>query len=540
MKHLAIKIIAFVLTCCMLFLSLTACKGADTLTDDPAAGPAAGAETPDLDLLNRRDEVLTPLENDFLSRNEIVYEDINGGDVTVYTMYREPGEVMNNPNFAQAVLFWQAIRYKDRHPEEDVKITVTSFHYSIYLAACLDESSADYGRMKNLFDCDYDGEGYYRLAYLLIEAARRGIEVTVVGHIDAFATAQENGVLCEDMHFEEYFEPLLKTEAYISGKTVGDYMTFRKSYWTSYGDKSATDMMHVKSCSVSHYTDNSGVDHGPAVWVGSINLDGINYSGANSHDSIQTAVVLSGHEEIWRVVYNYTRLLTAYCAQEEINLFRNMVMLKTTRQIALLSAGKRAEIPDDELIVYIGSEEDAVFEFYFAPFGGAANTWDTVNNPYCKYLSRLLAAASGGEWIELVWNNVKYVQSFELADIFAELIVEAFRINTSTESNLHLQLPGIDTSLFAGLTEGENIGELSVNEYALAYHIKDTLLSYCESGERQYVSMVSSLNFHSGSMSYQTNQLLIIKETEATGNRFYIDYAIMTTPGIEWESRRLG
>ena len=41
-------------------------------------------------------------------------------------------------------------------------------------------------------------------------------------------------------------------------------------------------------------------------------------------------------------------------------------------------------------------------------------------------------------------------------------------------------------------------------------------------------------------MSYQTNFTLIINETEETGNNFYTDLAIMTTPGIDFECHRVG
>ena len=64
--------------------------GADTSTDTDSdisnEEPDKEPEKPlSIDELNKRDEVMATLDNNYLSRNEIVYKDINGKDVTVYT-----------------------------------------------------------------------------------------------------------------------------------------------------------------------------------------------------------------------------------------------------------------------------------------------------------------------------------------------------------------------------------------------------------------------------------------------------------------------
>ena len=489
---------------------------------------------------NDRDALLQTENNDFLSRTETEYENINGKNVRVYGLFSDFLESQNNPNFAQVLLVYQCIKYKDAHPEKDVSITITSFHFSVYVAACLDPTSPDYGKMKNLFDEEYTDDGYYRLTYLLVEAARKGIEVTVIGQIDAAAvTAAENDARA-DGDFDIHFRGELDKDAYIQGKKVSDYMTFRKAYWKSYGDKSAADMMHNKTLTVSNYIDNDGNEHGSAVWLGSINIDGVNHQGINGNYSVQTGIVITDHDDIRRVIYNYTRLMTDFCEQEEVVLFRSLVNKMNTEQIALLSQGRGNEIPSDEQIVYIGTENDPVFELYFTAFGGTQNTWDTLNNPYCKYIAKLSPSVSGNSYIEFIWNNPKYNQTFVLSDTIIKYITNAFRTNSRLENNLQVRLPGVEGTDFAGLTEGVNIKTLSVNEYNIVYHTKDIQLSYEENGVRHYVTLYNSLNIHEGSMAYQTNTMLVINETAETGNDFYIDYAIMTVPGIDFTSRRIG
>ena len=527
--------------------SLTACKNDDVppVTDDTGDGepqpePPAPEVPLDINAINKRSEVLQPLSNNFLSRTETVYKNINGGDVTAYNFYVEPNENSNNPNFSQALLIYQCIKYKEAHPEADVNISIATFHFSVVFAACLDRNSPEFGKVKSLYDSDYTSDSYYRLSYLCVEAARKGINITVVGQLDASPViANPGGTMRDDYSFDEYFTSHLNDPAYIEGKKVSDFMTYRKCDWTSYNDKSATDMMHLKACTVSNYIDFEGKEHGGSVWFGSINIDGIHYNGVNGHNSIQSGIIISDHEELRRVTYNYTNLIADNCGQEDVLTFRNIVSTRLAQQIDRINAGNGRLIPKDEQIIYLGTETDSVFRLYFTPFGGTQNAWDTKYNPYCKYIEKMWIASEGDDYIEFIWNNVKYNQSFDLADTFAEMIAASFIRNSNTQIHLHLQLPGIDTSCFNGLIEGENIGVNSVNEYGYGYHIKDVQLSYVENGVRHYVTLFNSLNFHEGSMSYQSNFFLVIDETDATGNNIYTNYAIMTTPGIDFECHRV-
>ena len=497
------------------------------------------------DAANKKDEILEPMDNNFLSRTQVTYNNINGKDVNVYTFFRKTNEIQNNPNFSQILLVKQCLDYKKAHPTEDVKITIGSFHFSVYLAACVDETKEDYGKLMNLYDVDHDEEtGYYRLAYLLTEAAKMGVEVTVLAHLHAdYVVVNEAGDIRHDILFENYYYPVLEEPAYPEyvgeGKTVGDFMTARKFDWTSYGDMAATDMMHLKLCTVSNYIDSDGVEHGGSMWVGSINIDGVDYLGRNDNNTDQSALLVSDHEEMYRVAYNFSRLIADYNHREGGTIFRDMASKITTEQIKLLSTGHGDEIDPDEQIVYIGTENDKVFELYFTPIGGEVNYWDTLNNPYCKYIEKLLPQISGEDYIEVIWNNVKYVQSFDLFDTYAEIFAYSFKENARLENRLRLHLPGMDEKVFDGLVEGVNIGKLWVNNKRINYHIKDLMLSYSENGERHWVTVYNSLNMHQGSTCYQANTILIINETEATGNDLYTDYAILSTPEMEFESRRV-
>ena len=543
MRNSLKKATALLLALMMAALALASCKGGEGAVSDTAPTVQNGGEqgSPDTEHdVNKRAEVLATMDNDFQSRTKNSYANINGKTVDVYSFYREQGEAPNNPNFGVAVMLAQCIKYKQNHPEEKVTMTFASFHISVRAAACLDRDSEEYGMMKNLYDGQlYDDKGYVCISYLLVEAARHGIETVVNGHLNAAPIYRDDGTTVEDLYFDRFFNEYLDDDSLIEGKKIGDFMNFTKTNWTSYGDKAAADMMHLKAASVSHYTDSEGVDHGPAVWLGSTNLDGIKDSGSNWNDNIQTGVIITDHDMIYRTLYNYMMLLSGHGEKEQASEFRNKAMRLAAEQIALINAGKGDEIPEDKRIVYLGTENDKVFELYFTPFGTTQSTWDTVNNPFCKYINMLRPEISGESYIELLWNNPKFKMNFALGDTIVEMIVNAFLKNKSGENRLHICMDGIDVGAFDKLQEGYNIAHKFLNDYSIPYHIKDLQLSYATGGERHYVTVYNTLNFHEGSMSYQSNSVLIIHETDKTGNGFYTDYAIMTTPEIDFESRRV-
>lgn len=554
------RILILLLSLAILFsiLFIASCNGntsSDTSTDDVNTDTGVDTSTdtgkeeekedvePEkpltVDELNKRDEVMATIDNNYLSRNEIVYKDINGKDVTIYTSFREKNESQNNPNFAQIQMVYQAIQYKKKYPDKNVDICLTSYRISGSLAGCLDENSEEYGNLKNLHDADYDIEtGYYRLTFLLCEAARYGINVTVVGQLNAGSVKINASKKKADVDFIKYFNSHLNDPCYIEGKVISDYMVAIKSGWLL--DNGGTNMMHLKTCTVSNYIDREGNDRGKAVWVGCTNVDGVDYLGRNGLDYRQTGAVICDHDEIYRVTYNFVQLMADYQDKNELVLFRRLAQLRTTMQIDLLLDGKGDIIPLDEQIVYIGTENDKVFELYFTPLGGPAASWDTTYNPYCKYVTKLVNSKDEDGYIEFLINNPKYItESFSVGTTIIELLATKFKSSANVENNLHMQSPGPDFSIFDGLVEGENIGALQLNEHrALHYHTKDVQMSYVENGTRYYVTLYNSLNFHEGAMFYQTNSILVIKETEETGNDFYIDYAIMSTPDINFEEHR--
>jgi len=86
---------------------------------------------------------------------------------------------------------------------------------------------------------------------------------------------------------------------------------------------------------------------------------------------------------------------------------------------------------------------------------------------------------------------------------------------------------------FKDLVVGQDIGVKSFNKKECGViHNKDVSISYVKDGQRYYVSLMNSMNMHGGSMYYQANHMLVIKETEPDENGVYFTVLDRSTKGM--------
>ncbi len=464
--------------------------------------------------------------SNFHSHATATYENINGRTVTVDTLYRNYKEALNDPNFSCGLLIYQCIQYKIAHPEEHVEISYSAFRISPTLAVCINPNSPYYGYVRALYEGDYDENGFVRVAYLLVEAAKMGIDVNLVGQLPSYGTTQydpETGKTYtkQEPSYTSYFNAAMKYacyDEYAKGDTVADHFTLRKVMW-NYDDNSATDVMHVKTCAVSAYRDKYGVDHEYGVWFSSTNLDTANYRGFNANGGSQSGVIITNHEDIYVATKNYVALMGEYYEQTDLFEFRRLVRERVEEQVEAALEGRYYEIPTDERIVYVGSETDDVFELYFTPLSGDVDTWDTTLNPYCKYMQKF--HDSDDEDVVFCFNNPNFTESFVVADLLVDVLEEKFINNKRLGNRLGIRCKYGVFEGFKELKAGKDLGFINFKTTHDNVHEKDIIMSYVENGERQYVTLISSCNFNEGALYYQTNHLIVIKETEATDNVVY-------------------
>lgn len=466
--------------------------------------------------------------SNFMSKGTTTFNNINGGTVTVDSFIYPPNDVKDNMNVGQGLMIYQALLYKQAHPKEEVYIDISSYRFSVQAGVNINRNSRYFGYMRNLpSGADYDKYGFVRIAYLLITAAKMGIHVNVIGQVEGYPASSSDRTL------NQYFNDQLEDPcdpAYVKNGIISDYLNFAPSKWTVGADgKGGTDMMHTKLCAVSHYLDMNGVAHKNAVWTSSANLDGIKDNGINGNWTLQTATIVSDHEGIYRTSVNYLRLMAGLCEQEDIIEFQDTVNAMSTEQIDLILDGKENLIPKDKQIVYLGSASDNVFELYFTPFGGGRLAWDETYNPYCKYLRELYDSE---DFIMFSWNAAQYTGEFPLGKQMETMITDAFHKNKHVNNVVYMNTETFDGSSFDDLIVGKDIGFKSFNTKDFgSIHNKDLLFSYSKGGQRYYVSLLNSCNMHAGSMYYQSNFALVIKETSCSDNSVYSIMAKNTTKG---------
>lgn len=459
----------------------------------------------------------------FQGLGSTAYANINGKTVTAEAFYRVKTDALCDPNAGMGLLLYQCIQYKLAHPQEDVEIAFSYYRSGASMAVCVLPESKYYGYVRSLFTTNYDEHGFVRVSYMLAEAARMGIRVTIVSQLNSYSVSQYNPATGgrksrTPVNFNTYFKKAMATDCYdkyAPGKKVSDFMDFTMVGWTV--NDQGGNMQHVKSCTVSHYLATDGSEHTGGVFFTSANLDEISYLGRNGNNRAQSGVILSDHDDIYRVTLNYIKLMYQYRAKEQLQEFRKLVMDRNREQAALIRSGKGDTIPADEQILYLGTENDPVFRLYFTPLDSSVDTWDVENNPVCEYVSKL---ATSTDYIECAWNEFAYETGSYLGVSVAELLDYSFSNNPNPNNKLAVQVTGLNIPKIKALKLGEQIGARSIKDGELT-HAKDFLLSYEEDGVRHNVSILTSCNYCTVGFYHRTNSILVIDETQATTGDFY-------------------
>ncbi len=451
------------------------------------------------------------------------YAKINGKTVTADAFFRVKNESLSDPNNGMGLLIYQCIEYKRKHPEEDVKIWFSSYRTSVTASVCVIPESKYYGYMRSLYGTNYDEHGFVRISYMLTEAARMGIDVTLVNQLPSYAVSQydpSTGKTRSRSHlnYKTYYNEAVKSDCYdkyAPGKKVSDFMNCVTVDW-KVSDKTV-DMQHVKCAAVSHYLASDGTEHTGSVFFSSANLDENNYRGANGNNGAQTGCIVSDHDELYRVVCNYLNLMIEYKDQEGLFELRKLVKQMNEEQYELIKSGREKEIPRDKQILYLGSKTDKVFQLYFTPFGGGADSWEPKYNPICYHANKL---ADSDDYVEYIWNEWN-VGKCNLSNVLQQKVRKAYVENPNVLNKIMIRTDYFDTVDIEALNLGSEIGYRDIKQTLSGLHTKDFMMSYSENGVRHRVSLVTSCNFYMAAFNYRTNSMLVIDETDKSGGNYY-------------------
>lgn len=448
------------------------------------------------------------------------YANINGKKVTVEGFYRVKKDSLHDPNAGMGLLIYQCIQYKLANPKEKVEITFSSYRTSATAAVCVLPNSKYYGYMRSLYTTNYDEHGFVRISYMLAEAARMGIKVTLVTQYPSYKVKQYNPSTKKTakrsiIHFKNYYNAALKTDCYdkyAKGKKVSDYMDFVVCAWPDV----SRNMQHVKSCTVSHYLDTKGKTHKKGVFFTSANLDENDYMGRNGNGRSQSGVIVTNHDYLYRVTKNYTMLMKKYAYASGIDEFREVVLDRNENQTKLINSGKSDEIPSDEQIIYLGTSKDKVFKLFFTPIAGETDSWNPKGNPLCTHIDNLVESE---DYIEFAYNVFAF-EGNNLGKAMGKALEKAFCENKNPKNIISIKADKISLDKIKALKIGKEIKYRSITDGSTV-HAKDMFLSYVKGGVRHRVSIITSCNQCVVGFHTRTNSILTIDETEKTGGKFY-------------------
>ena len=458
------------------------------------------------------DDTLTN-DSEFLSRGRKTYEGINGEDTTVDMFYYPAWGLYNHPNVGLGLMLYKAIQYKLANPEEENEVYITSFHYSIIAGVNLVESSPYYGTMKSMPDEPLDNDGYVRFSYLTLFAAKIGIHVYAVYQTTGYS---DYGVE-RDPHayYLSHLEDDCSSKHGLGSHKVKEFLHPYHNEWEVYGDKGATDMYHLKCLIAKHYLDKNGVVHNNSSFLSSSNLDGVLKNGAAGHPFAQTGQIISDHEYIYRTLKNFILFTTSYCGQDDGILYRTDFVREIKRQKEIIKTSGYESIKD-EMMIYLGTPEDDVFELYLTPFDETFTTW-TDANPYCKYVEKMVNSKKA---IRCYWTNPKFSYDFDFLHTFCTKLARAYKMPRPYSENiknvLYVRSPYPAHPALQELEEGKHLGFKKIVE-GNYNHQKDILLEYEDGGIMHSTMILNTANLHLGGLHYQINSVLIMKETENDG-----------------------
>ena len=113
----------------------------------------------------------------------------------------------------------------------------------------------------------------------------------------------------------------------------------------------------------------------------------------------------------------------------------------------------------------------------------------------------------------------------------------AYCKNPNPLNKISIKIDDFDTEAIKKLELGKEIGFRSIGPAdGESIHSKDYILSYEKGGQRHYVSIMTSSNLYMMAFYYRTNSVLVIHETDETGDVYYRSFGEKYSYGMLTEN----
>ena len=465
-----------------------------------------------------------------LSRSTASYGIIKNSNEKVLadSYYSGAGEALNSPDAGMGILLYNTILYKIANPQEQVSIAFISRDISISAAVCVIPQSRYYGYMRSLEgeEIDYDENGFIRISFMLVEAAKMGIKVSVVAH-----DGEESDEGDPEENFKAYFVQALEQDCYkkyADGKKVSDNMSFTALNW------SEEQSLRMRALTVSHYVDRFGVSFKNAVFFSGDSLDAVDEKGHCG--KARSGVAVTGHNEIYNATVNFIDLVADYSDADGFAKLKEIVDARNTAQSKLIAEGKETKISQKEQILWLGNAEDTIFKLCFLCGEGGIGSASAL---YSAELDALAASAKEYPDEQRIFaaNFESYRGNVELYRALNEKLKAAFVDSANSVNRFEIGAKEFENDIFSALKVGESVGYFKIKSDD-APDSTETVMSYVKNGVRRYVSVIPSYEFEDAEARSVTS-MITITETDEVGDRFYLGIGLHSSEGcIVEEGRR--
>ena len=153
---------------------------------------------------------------------------------------------------------------------------------------------------------------------------------------------------------------------------------------------------------------------------------------------------------------------------------------------------------------------------YFTPLGGAQDTWDLEHNPICQHMNNFAASE---DYVEFVWIHAEYARPYT-GKIIEQILKDKYCNEPNPQNKIVTKAEQLQIDEIKELELGTEIGYCDIQENDRT-HSKDIMMSYQLDGTRHYVSIMTSCNYYMIAFNIRANSILVINETDETGNGFY-------------------
>ncbi|OMF21643.1 hypothetical protein BK133_28015 [Paenibacillus sp. FSL H8-0548] len=408
--------------------------------------------------------------------------DYDNKNVRVKVYSRDVGETKNHPIFKYGDLINRAIAYKAANPSTEVKIKFAVYKVSMDAYVGFNPADASYGYVKGY---DHGGDNSEKLVYSLVKAAKNQVHVDLVYHKDS-----SNDVY---NYLNSFMSDPTLTDA---SKRVNDYFSLKKVSWGN----EASEQMHAKFMTVSHYASDSNSLIKDTVFITTGNIDSHANNGIPvAKDWVQSGMLINGHPELMNSFNTYFDLI--YNNATDQSAFHDAV-----REKHAVNALNYSDTHFSSYFFPIPVEPEG--NYTYVPETGDGdpangNAWNTTFNPIAKYVNRM-ASLTGDRYFKA---NVYHLK---MDNFGQKLYNEMSNIYNSSSPGLKHFRWVANLNSYEHLTPASVFNNIGIIKYPKLTHAKDYLFAFNNASE--YYTITGSTNLKLDEFVSKANASITVKE----------------------------